>query len=191
MTVMTADVLLTMGQFGAAISATAGGNVAVNVASGGSVMGGWQADLFSVGRTRVPATDLTSVGEFSGVPAAGVILGSSGGAAKLTNDGSIGALSDRAVASSPFFLSNNTSIVNNSGGTITGFTQLVGGDNSILNNGTFNLRHFADTTGLTDANGNGVRDTLRVATADLGAQIQITPSITLEIRWIFTLRAFQ
>ena len=108
-------------------------------------MGGWQADLFSVGRTRVPATDLTSVGEFSGVPAAGVILGSSGGTATLTNDGSIGALSDRAVASSPFFLSNNTSIINN--GTITGFMQLVGGNNSILNNGTFNLRHFADTTG--------------------------------------------
>ena len=33
---------------------------------------------------------------------------------------------------------------------------------------TFNLRHFADTTGLTDASGNGVRDTLRVAIADLG-----------------------
>jgi len=45
-------------------------------------------------------------------------------------------LSDRAVASSPFFPSNNTSIINY--GTITGFVQLVGGDNSILNNGTFN-----------------------------------------------------
>src|SRR5262249_745389 len=36
------------------------------------------------------------------------------------------------------------------------------GDNGILNNGTFNLRHFADT------NGDGVRDTVRVAIADLG-----------------------
>ena len=152
-TVNATDVL-TMGQFGAAISATAGGNVAVNVASGGSVMGGWQADL-------------TNVGEVSGLPAAGVILGSSGGTATLTNNGSIGALSDRAVASSPFFSSNNTSIINN--GNITGFVQLVGGNNSILNNGTFDLRHFADTTGLTDATGNGVRDTLRVAVADLGA----------------------
>ena len=114
MTVNATDVL-TMGQFGTAISATAGGNVAVNVASGGSVMGGWQADL-------------TSVGQFSLLPAAGVILGSSGGTATLTNNGSIGALSDRAVASSPFFLSNNTSIINN--GTITGFVQLVGGNNS-------------------------------------------------------------
>ena len=40
--------------------------------------------------------------------------------------------------------------------------QFTGGNNSILNNGLFNLRHFADTTG------DGVRDTLRVAIADLG-----------------------
>jgi autotransporter family porin len=40
--------------------------------------------------------------------------------------------------------------------------QFTGGNNSILNNGTFNLRHFADT------NGDGVRDTVRVAIADLG-----------------------
>src|SRR4029077_1761811 len=65
-----------------------------------------------------------------------------------------------------FFSSNNTSIINN--GTITGFVQLVGGNNKIDNNGLFNLRHFADTTGATDANGNGVRDTLRVAITDLG-----------------------
>ena len=51
-------------------------------------------------------------------------------------------------------------VINN--GTITGFVQFTGGDNSILNNGMFNLRHFADTTG------DGVRDTLRVAIADLG-----------------------
>jgi len=145
----------TTGQFSTAINAvstgingTGGSNVTVNIPSGGSVTGGWQADL-------------TSVGPTFGLPAAGVILGSAGGTATLTNDGgSIGALSDRAVASSPFFPSNNTSIINY--GTITGFVQLVGGDNSILNNGTFNLRHFADTTG-------GGRDTLRVAIADLGA----------------------
>ena len=140
----------TLGQFGTGISATAGsGGVTVNILPGGSVMGGWQADLTSVGSTY-------------GLPAAGVILASTGGGtATLTNDGSIGALSDRAVANSPRFpSSNNTSIINN--GTITGFVQLVGGNNSILNDGTFNLRHFADTTG-------GGRDTLRVAIADLGA----------------------
>ena len=49
--------------------------------------------------------------------------------------------------------------------------QLGSGDNSILNNGTFNLRHFADT------NGDGVRDTIRVAIADLGtAQATILPT---------------
>ena len=145
----------TTGQFSTAINAvstgingTGGGNVTVNIPSGGSVMGGWQADL-------------TSVGPTFGLPAAGVILSSTGGTATLTNGGSIGALSDRAVASSPLFPgSNNTSITNN--GTITGFVQFVGGNNSIVNNGLFDLRHFADTTG-------GGRDTLRVAIADLGA----------------------
>ena len=95
-------------------------------------MGGWQPDVAGVGPT-------------DGLPAAGVILSSTGGTATLTNDGSIGALSDRAVASSPLFPSNNTSIINN--GTITGFVQLVGGNNSISTMALFNLRHFADTTG--------------------------------------------
>ena len=76
-------------------------------------MGGWQADL-------------TSVGPTFGLPAAGVILSSTGGTATLTNNGSIGALSDRAVAGDP-------QVINN--GTITGFVQFTGGDNSILNNG--------------------------------------------------------
>src|SRR5215831_18892501 len=126
------------GEFSSGIVAITGGN-AINIVSGGSVMGGWQPDL-------------TSVGPALGLPAAGVILNSAGGAATLTNNGSIGALSDRAVAGDP-------QVINN--GTITGFVQFTGGDNSIINNGTFNLRHFADTTG-------GGRDTLRVAIADLG-----------------------
>ena len=151
---ITAADVTTKGEFSTAINATGNGNVTVNVASGGSVMGGWQADLGSAG-----------VSWFS-LPSAGVILSSTGGTATLTNDGSIGALSDRAVASSLLFPSNNTSIINN--GTITGFVQLVGDNNSFVNNGLFNLRHFADTTGATDASGNGVRDTVRVAIADLG-----------------------
>ena len=80
--------VLTMGQFGTAISATAGGDVTVNVAPGGSVMGGWQADLTSVGPTA------WSTGRRR-------YPGSTGGTATLTNDGSIGALSDRAVAGDP------------------------------------------------------------------------------------------
>jgi len=152
----------TTGQFSTGINAIStgvpvtgapGANAAVNVAQGVPVLGGWQD------------TGLGSSTLFA-LPAAGVILGSSGGIATLTNNGSISALSDRAVASSLLFPSNNTGIINN--GTITGFVQLVGCNNSILNNGAFNLRHFADTTGATDASGNGVRDTLRVAIADLG-----------------------
>ncbi len=108
---------------GVPATGTPGGNVTVNIPSGGSVMGGWQADP-------------TSVDPTFGLPAAGVILSSAGGTAILTNNGSIGALSDRAVAGDP-------QVINN--GTITGFTQFTGGDNSILNNGTFDLRHFADT----------------------------------------------
>jgi autotransporter family porin len=162
---VTASNVSALGQFGTAISATGGnGGVTVTVPSGGSIMGGWQADV-------------TSVGSVYGLKATGVVLGSAGGGiATLTNNGSIGALSDRAVASplssffanpvSPFPTSNNTSVINN--GTITGFVQLVGSGNSIVNNGTFDLRHFADTTGAVDASGNGVRDTLRVAVTDLG-----------------------
>ncbi len=116
------------------------GGVTFNVAQGGSVMGGWQADLTSVGSTY-------------GLQATGVFLSSTGGIATLNNFGSIGALSDRAIAGDP-------QVINN--GLITGFTQFTGGSNSIGNNRTFDLRHFADT------NGDGVRDTVRVAIADLG-----------------------
>ena len=88
---VTATNVSTTGQFSTAINAvstgingTGGGNVTVNIPSGGSVMGGWQADL-------------TRVGPTFGLPAAGVILSSAGGTATLTNDGSIGALSDLAI----------------------------------------------------------------------------------------------
>jgi hypothetical protein len=161
---VTAGNVSTPGKFGVGISATGGDggvtlpfpSVVVNVPSGGSIMGGWQPDVTSVGATYR-------------LPAAGVILGSSVGAATLNNDGSIGALSDRAVASplpsffgTAFPTSNNTTINNNADGIITGFVQLVWGNNSILNDGTFNLRHFAQTTD------GGPRDTVRVAVADLG-----------------------
>src|SRR5262245_26271843 len=137
--VNTSKNVLAQGEFGTGISATSGsGGVTVNVQAG-SVMGGWQ-------------TDLTSVGSTYGLQATGVFLNSA--ASTLTNNGFIGALSDRAIAGDP-------EVINF--GTIEGFVQFTGGNNSILNNGTFNLRHFADT------NGDGVRDTLRVAVADLGA----------------------
>ena len=138
-TVNTSKNVLAQGEFGTGISATSGsGDVKVNVKAG-SVMGGWQADLISVGSTY-------------GLPAAGVVLSSTTGTATLTNDGTIGALSDRAVLGDPVIINN---------GTMTGFVTLAG-TSRIANNGTFNLRHFADT------NGDGTRDTLRVAVSDLG-----------------------
>ncbi len=131
----------TTGQFSAGVAATGGGNVTVNIASGGSVMGGWQPDVTGAGQNPT-----------FGEPAAGVILSSTGGTATLNNLGSIGALSDRAVLGDPVIINN---------GTMTGFVTLMGASD-YQNNGTFNLRHFADT------DGDGVRDTLRVAVSDLG-----------------------
>ena len=69
----------TTGEFSAGINAAGGGGTTVNVASGASVKGGWQSDV-------------TGVGPTDGLPAAGVILGSTGGTATLNNFGSIGAL---------------------------------------------------------------------------------------------------
>jgi outer membrane autotransporter protein len=134
---------------GGGTTAAPTGNVTVNIAAGGSIMGGWQATPFSLSNPGAPGT----IGPLYGLPAAGVILSSAGGTATLTNDGSIGALSDLAIVGDP-------QVTNN--GTITGFVQFTGGDNSIINNGTFNLRYFADT------DGGGGRDTVRVAVADLG-----------------------
>ena len=125
-----------------------------------------QYSVRRIGDGRLAGRPYERWADLFGLPAAGVILSSTGGTATLTNDGIIGALSDRAVAGDP-------QVINN--GLITGFVQFTGGDNSILNNGTFNLRHFADT------DGNTVRDTLRVAIADLGNG-PATPSPTTE-RW--------
>src|SRR6516162_9541359 len=168
---VTASNVSTPGQFGTAISANGGsGGVTVTIPSGGSIMGGWQAVPFTTPSTPLlpgtPPTSVTPPGNISsvsGLPAAGVFLSANGGGtASLTNNGSIGALSDLAIVGN----SGNAQVTNN--GTITGFVKFTGDNNNIVNNGTFNLRHFADTTGAVDASGNGVRDTLRVAVADLG-----------------------
>jgi outer membrane autotransporter protein len=136
---VTASNVTTSGEFSAGIRANAA-STTVAVAAGGSVMGGWQPGVTDLGPTL-------------GLPSAGVILSSTSGSAVLTNNGTLGALSDRAVFGDP-------TIINN--GTMTGFVQLTG-INDYTNNGTFDFRHFADT------NGDGVRDTLRVAVSDLGS----------------------
>jgi hypothetical protein len=167
---VTASNVSTPGQFGTAVSAIGGsGGVTVNIPSGGSIMGGWQATPFTIPVVTpfttpgslllpgIPPASVTPPGNISaisGLPAAGIFLSANGaGAATLNNDGSIGALSDLAILGDP-------NVTNN--GAITGFVQFTGGGNNIVNNGTFNLRNFADT------NGDGVRDTVRVAVADLG-----------------------
>src|SRR6516162_4510341 len=159
---VSASNVSTPGQFGTAISANGGsGGVTVNIPTGVSIMGGWQASAFIIPATPLlpgtPPSSVTPLGNISsvsGLPAAGIFLSANGGGtAILTNNGSIGALSDLAIVGDP-------QVTNN--GTITGFVKFTGDNNSITNNNTFNLRHFADT------NGDGVRDTVRVAIADLG-----------------------
>src|SRR5262249_18240401 len=74
----------TKGQFSTGIYANsdAGGAVVVNIASGGLVSGGWQAGVSGVG---------PPINFGPSLPAAGVILNSTGGTATLNNLGSIGA----------------------------------------------------------------------------------------------------
>src|SRR5262249_36556184 len=82
----TSNNVLAQGEFGTGISATSGsGGVTVNVQAG-SVMGGWQKDLTSLGPTY-------------NLQATGIFLSSA--ASTLTNNGFIGALSDRAIAGDP------------------------------------------------------------------------------------------
>ena len=106
--------ILTTGQFSTGIVAKGARDVTVNIASGGSVMGGWQAGL-------------TGGSSLFGLPAAGVILNSTGGAATLTNDGS-----DRCTVRSRRLW--RSAVINN--GTITGFVQFTAGGNAYFNNGT-------------------------------------------------------
>ena len=112
------------------------GNAYVETSS--AVLGGWG----SAGRGRPASIDGLN------------------GFARINAGSTVGALSDLAISGTTTGVGGTIQIEN--AGTVTGFVQFGGGDNSFLNNGTFNLRHFADTTG------DGGRDTLRVAIADLG-----------------------
>jgi hypothetical protein len=138
---VSAKQVTTTGEYSVGIQAK-GKSTAVNIATDGSVVGGWQRDLEVNPLINPPI----------GLKAAGVVLGATGGTATLTNNGSLGALSDRAVFGDPLILNN---------GTMTGFVELTGA-NDFVNNGTFDVRHFADT------NGDGSRDKLRVSVSDLG-----------------------
>jgi hypothetical protein len=120
-------------------------DVAVDVATGASVFGGWE-------------NTLGSVGTFSGTGGTGVLLGS-GGIATFNNSGAVGAGSDRALA----LLPGSTGVAVANVGTMTGYATFGAGVDSVANSGAFDLRHYADT------NGDGTRDTKRVAEMAFGA----------------------
>jgi len=140
------------GEYGIGIDATSNSTTArVAVGAGATVIGGWQANVAGVG------PDINR-------PAAGVILRSAAGSV-LENAGSISAGADRAIADASRWGAplGNLSIRNS--GLITGFVELAGapGNNFTNDSGAvFDVRHFADT------NGDGVRDTKRVAISDFG-----------------------
>lgn len=136
---------------GVAVLAQAG-SARLAVAPGASIEGGRQAD---VGGADAPL----------GRPSAGVILGGAI-ASTLENAGAIGARSDRAIFDEGRLdgEAGNLSILNT--GRLTGFVELApGGVNRFTNapGGVWEVRHFADT------DGDGVRDTRRVAISDFGA----------------------
>ncbi len=138
------------GEFAIGIEAL-GSTANVTLQAGATVAGGWQADSGAVGP--------------SGLPAAGVAIGSTGGGATLTNNGKISALSDLAVAELDRFgigAAGPLTIVNN--GNITGFVTLGDGDSTFRNltPNSFDIRHFADI------NGDGVPDIKRVAISNFG-----------------------
>lgn len=139
------------GEFAVGVAARAAtGDVQQLVESAASVRGGWQSDLAGIGTT-------------SGHQATGVLL-EAGGAARLINRGAISAGSDRAVVAS------SGDITVDNAGRIDGFITFSGGGAAAFNNAsaaTFEVRHFADT------DGDGMRDTKRVAISDFGSTTSV------------------
>ncbi len=138
-TTSTANVTVTRG----IVDATASRGVAAVQALGGS-------------RATV---DLDAASEVHGGTWPGVGLG--GGIQHLINAGVIDALSDIAVMGDHALAGNSFNLDNT--GTITGAVFAASAVTTIANAGTWNLRSFVDT------DGDGVRDTWRVAVSDLGA----------------------
>ncbi|SHL36453.1 outer membrane autotransporter barrel domain-containing protein [Nitrosospira sp. Nsp11] len=148
---VNADVTAT-GRFGAGMLASStSGSTNIVVAQGATVFGGWQ-ELSNGSSTQRFDT-----------PSAGVVLG--GTTTFLTNRGNIGALSDRAIAASGIFAPVDGDVTIDNYGTITGYLSLTGTGSNTFNNyspNSFVMRHFAD------ADGDGIRDTKRVAISDFG-----------------------
>ena len=130
-----------------------------NVTASGQSSRGIFANASTGGNAYVETSSAVLGGWGSGAAGVHLVYGLNG-FARINAGSTVGALSDLAISGTTTGVGGTIQIEN--AGTVTGFVQFGGGDNSFLNNGLFDLRHFADT------NGDGGRDTLRVAIADLG-----------------------
>lgn len=141
------------GEYGVGASSFSNaGPAEIAISAGATVTGGWQADIASLGGT-------------TNRPSTGVLIGSNV-SSQLTNLGTIGAGSDRAIADIGRYQATTGNLVIDNAGLVTGFIELAAGRTNVFNNnasGVFDVRHFADT------DGDGARDTKRVSISDFGA----------------------
>jgi len=132
---------------------------AVTIDNAGSVTSGQANGLLATATGSGATLALTNEAAGSIFGATGVGIGNNFTTAQLTNAGTIGASTDRAIDSTA--LTTGPLTINNSG-TITGFMTLGSSlnINTLNNSGIWNLRNFNATTG-----------TLAVAVADFGAPL--------------------
>lgn len=137
------------GEYGIGIFAkSVNADATITLGSSASVIGGWQAGLTLGGGATLPSAGIVFDTGLSGI---------------LYNYGRIGAASDRAIADQA---ANAGEVTITNSGNITGFLDFSGTGThhfTNANGGQFNIRHFADT------DGDGVRDTKRVAISDFAA----------------------
>ena len=115
-----------------------------NVTASGQSSRGIFANASTGGNAYVETSSAVLGGWGSGAAGVHLVYGLNG-FARINAGSTVGALSDLAISGTQPGSGERLQIEN--AGTVTGFVQFGGGDNSFLNNGTFNLRHFADTTG--------------------------------------------
>ena len=100
-------------------------------------------------------------------PPAGIIIDAEEGGSRIVirETGTVSSLNDLAIIDFDATINKKidaTMAVINAG-TITGFVDLGGGDDTLINTGLWQVRHWADT------DNDGIRDTNAVATSDFGA----------------------
>ena len=143
-----------------AIRADASGAITIDVKS--ATAGGLGSDGIDLLNSDAGAIGVKITGAVSGGAGSGVgvrISAVDGAAIDIAAGASLGGLSDFA------FAEGGENLVATSKGTITGYFATGGGNDSVTNSGTWNLRDFADT------DGDGKRDTESVAFADFGGGI--------------------